>query len=164
MLLLAGPLKKRIAQTFRLGSLWILSHNTFDQTFMTKGISVVKIAVFETSNFQMTMDVKVWSRKRKASITKKCSEWGYFHAPRFLEFLDLRLISLGHSAMPIWTRTGKRIEVTKIIVPVQMSLIQVRLWVNFLLESPAIVACRVTTNRRSGKIYSTSEGSWEVQI
>ena len=50
------------------------------------------------------------------------------------------------------TRTGKRIEVTKIIVPVQMSLIQVRLWVKFLLECPAILIYRATSNRRSWKV------------
>ena len=43
-------------------------------------------------------------------------------------------------------------EVTKIIVSVQMSLLQVRLWVKFLLDSPAIVTCRATTNRLSWKV------------
>ena len=50
------------------------------------------------------------------------------------------------------TRTENAFEVTKIIVSVQMSLIQVRLWDKFLLESPAIVTCRATTNRRSWKV------------
>ena len=48
----------------------------------------------------------------------KCSVWGYFHGPRFLEFLDYRLISLGtrrksaENKMPV-NQNGKRIEVTK---------------------------------------------------
>ena len=48
----------------------------------------------------------------------KCSVWGYFHAPRFPEFLDHRLISLGtrrkwaENKMPV-NQNGKRIEVTK---------------------------------------------------
>ena len=48
----------------------------------------------------------------------KCSVWGYFHGPRFLEFLDYRLISLGtrrksaENKMPA-NQNGKRIEVKK---------------------------------------------------
>ena len=48
----------------------------------------------------------------------KCSVWGYFHEPRFLEFLDYRLISLGaprklaENKMPV-NQNWKRIEVTK---------------------------------------------------
>ena len=51
MLLLAGPLKKRIAQTFRLGSLWILSHNTFDQTFMTNEVSAARKFHYQNRSF-----------------------------------------------------------------------------------------------------------------
>ena len=59
---------------------------------------------------------------------------------------------LGNTAQCQLTRTGKRTEVTKIIGPVQMSLIQVRLWVKCLLESPAILTCRAKSNRPSWKV------------
>ena len=67
------------------------------------------------------------------------------------------------------TRMGKCIEVTKIIVPVEMSLIQVPLWIKFLLESLSWLVEQQPTNvleksHISSKIYSTSEGLCEVQI
>ena len=157
MLLLAGPLKKRIAQTFRLGSLWILSHKTFDQTFMTKGISVARKFHCQNRSF---WDLEFSNGNGCKSLIAE--EKGQ----QYQEMLCMRLFSrttfpgvigssvdyLGNTAQCQLTRTRKRIEITKIIVPVQMSLIQVRLWVKFLLESPAILTCQVTTNRRFWKV------------
>ena len=111
MLLLARTLKKRIAliaQMVRLGSLWILSHNTFDQTFMTKGISAARKFHYQNRSF-WDLEFLNGNGCKSFIAEEKGQQYQEMLCMRLLseslaqaiEFLDHRLISLGHGAMPI---------------------------------------------------------------
>ena len=144
----------------RLGSLWILSHNTFDQTFMTKDVSAAWKFHFLTGFSQVLWDLeflnghgcKILTEEKKGQQYQEMLFMRLFSRTTFPGVIGSSVDYLGNTAQCQLTRTGKRTEVTKIIGPVQMSLIQVQLWVKCLLESPAILTCRAKSNRPSWKV------------
>ena len=126
-------------------------------------VSLSKSQVLWDLEFLSGHGCKILTEEKKGQQYQEMLFMRLFSLTTFPGVIGSSVDYLGNTAQCQLTRTGKRTEVTKIIGPVQMSLIQVRLWVKCLLESPAILTCRAKSNRPSwkvpahisSKIYST---------
>ena len=115
-------------------------------------VSLSKSHVLWDLEFLNGHGCKILTEEKKGQQYQEMLFMRLFSRTTFPGVIGSSVDYLGNTAQCQLTRTGKRTEVTKIIGPVQMSLIQVQLWVKCLLESPAILTCRANGNRPSWKV------------
>ena len=102
-------------------------------------VSLSKSQVLWDLEFLNGHGCKILTEEKKGQQYQEMLLVRLFSRTTFPGVIGSSVAYLGNTAQCQLTRTGKRTEVTKIIGPVEMSLIQVRLWVKCLLESPAIL-------------------------